>query len=248
MSDVLCVIPSRFGAQRFPRKPLAPLGGKPMVQWALEAARRVPEINEVLVATDDERIRAAVEAAGGRAVMTSPDLPSGTDRIAAALGERECDAVVNVQGDEPFMRPETVSAAIRALLEDETCDVSTACAPIRDRETFENPAAVKVVRGEGDTALYFSRAPIPSAARLGSAEIAEPGFLWGYKHLGLYVYRPEALRTFVTLPPSRLELREKLEQLRFLEAGFRIRCVDTPYDSIGIDTPEDLERAAAMLR
>jgi len=247
MLPIFCVIPARYGAQRFPGKPLADLCGKPMVQWVWEAACRVPGVDEVLVATEDDRIRRAVEGFGGKAVMTPVSCPSGTDRIAAAIGHRPCRAVINIQGDEPLMHPETVARSLQALLEDDQCAVGTACVPITDRARFDDPSVVKVVRGDNAVALYFSRSPLPSPARREAAETQAPGFVWGHKHLGIYVYRPEALRAFVGMPPSRLELAEKLEQLRFLEAGYRIRCVDTPHDSAGIDTPDDLARAAALL-
>lgn len=248
MLPVLCVIPARYGAQRFPGKPLADLLGKPLIQWVWEAARKIQGVDEVLVATDDDRIRRAVEGFGGAVAMTPASCPSGSDRIAAALAGRDCAAIVNVQGDEPLMHAGTVARALRALLDDPDCAVATACVPIRDRETFERPSVVKVVRGRDDVALYFSRSPIPSPVRLDSKEIAVPGFIWGYKHLGIYVYRPEALRAFVAMPRSPLETIESLEQLRFLEAGYRIRCVESPFDSAGVDTPDDLDRVADLIR
>ncbi len=248
MPPVYCVIPARYGAQRFPGKPLAYLLGKPLVQWVWEAALRIHGVDEVLVATDDVRIQRAVTEFGGRVVMTSPECPSGTDRVAAALEGRDFTAAINVQGDEPLMHPDTASRALQALLDDPECAVGTACVPILDREVFERPTVVKVVRGRDDVALYFSRSPIPSPARLAAETTSKPGFVWGYKHLGIYVYRPDPLRAFITMKPSRLETVESLEQLRFLEAGYRIRCVDTPHDATGVDTPEDLERAAEILQ
>jgi len=248
MPPVFCVIPARYGAQRFPGKPLADLLGKPVIQWVWEAARTIRGVDEVIVATDDDRIRRAVESFGGTVAMTPPSCPSGSDRIAMALQDRPCSAIVNVQGDEPLIHAETVAGALQALLDDPDCAVATACVPIRDRETFERPSVVKVVRGRDDVALYFSRSPIPSPSRLDPGETAGPGFVWGYKHLGIYVYRPEALRAFVAMSRSPLETVESLEQLRFLEAGYRIRCIETPHDSTGIDTPEDLDRVADLIR
>jgi 3-deoxy-manno-octulosonate cytidylyltransferase (CMP-KDO synthetase) len=244
---VVCVIPSRFPAQRFPGKPLALLLGKPMVQWVYEAAAGARGIDEVLVATDDDRIRAAVEGFGGSVIMTPPELPSGTDRIAFAMRGIDADIVVNVQGDEPGMSAATVQTALDALLATPDAHVGTACTPLHCVETFRQPHVVKVVRGDRDIALYFSREPIPSLARAEGADL-EPGALVGYKHLGLYVYRREALEAFPRMPPSKLELREKLEQLRFMEAGFRIVCPVTPFDSIGVDLPEDVAKAEELLR
>lgn len=240
---VVCVIPSRYAAQRFPGKPLALLAGKPMIRWVWESAMRTRGVDEVLIATDDERIRAAAQSFGARVVMTSPECPSGSDRIAAALAGREVRAVVNWQGDEPLMHPETVGDALAALMADPHAAVATACVPITDRAIFENPMVVKVVRGKDNACLYFSRSPIPSPARLDAAVTRADGFVWGHKHLGLYVYRPEALRAFLTLPRPQIEITESLEQLRFLAAGYRIVCVDTPYDSSGIDTPDDMHTA-----
>lgn len=245
---VVCVVPSRFGAERFPGKPLAPLLGKPMVQWTVEAALAARGVDEVLVATDDERIAEAARACGVEAVMTPPECPSGTDRIAAAMAGRRSDIVINVQGDEPAMRPETIAAALQALLDNPRADVSTACVPLHDRAEFEAPHIVKVVRASNDAALYFSRAPIPSLARVDPATAARAGWRCGYKHLGIYVYRRESLESFVRLEPSPLELRERLEQLRFMEAGATIVCPEVVHDSVGVDTPEDVPLAEALLR
>ena len=245
---IVCVIPSRYGAQRLPGKPLVKLLGKPMIQWVYEAASAVEEIDEVHIATDDDRIREAAEAFDASVIMTPPECPSGTDRIREALSGRKGDVVVNVQGDEPGMRPETIRTALMPLLEDRRADVSTACLPIYDRATFLSPHAVKVVRGGGDEALYFSRAPIPSLARVPDEETNAEGYLFGYKHLGLYVYRREALEAFVKFDQTDLELRERLEQLRFMEIGARILCPVTEHDSIGVDTESDIPKAEELLR
>jgi len=244
---VVCVIPSRYGAQRLPGKPLVKLLGKPMIQWVWEAVRGIEEIAEVLVATDDARIAEAVRGFGGEAVMTPVDCPSGTDRIQAALAGRRADIVLNVQGDEPGMRPESVRIALSGLTTARSADVGTACVPIRTVEEFNQPHAVKVVRA-GDRALYFSRAPIPSLARVDPQLLSQPGFIPGYKHLGLYAYTREALESFVRLPPSPLELREKLEQMRFLEMGATLMCPETLHDSIGVDVAEDVPAAEKLLR
>ncbi|MDX1972215.1 MAG: 3-deoxy-manno-octulosonate cytidylyltransferase [Candidatus Sumerlaeia bacterium] len=242
---IVCVIPARYGAQRFPGKPLVHLSGKPMIQWVYEAAQQVPLLDEVFVATDDERICAAVEGFGGKVIMTSPELPSGSDRIAAAMVGRKGDILVNVQGDEPGMHPETIRVAVQGILDNPRADVSTACIPITDEAVFNNPYCVKVVRSQSDVALYFSRSPMPSRARVDGP--TPPGTIIGYKHLGVYVYRREALEAYVKLPQTPLELVEKLEQLRFLEVGAQIVCKETPYDSIGVDAPANVPEAEALL-
>jgi len=245
---IVAVIPSRYGAQRLPGKPLIKLLGKPMIQWVYEAAKAVPEFDEVLVATDDDRIREAVEGFGGTAVMTPESCVSGTDRVREAVVGRTADIVVNVQGDEPGMHPDTIRTAVLPLLEKKWPDVSTACLPIHDREEFEAVHVVKVVRADNDRALYFSRSPIPSLGRVEESEYNADGYLFGYKHLGLYVYRREALESFVRFPPSPLELREKLEQLRFMEFGASIACPVTQHDSIGVDVEADIPKAEELLR
>lgn len=244
---VVCVIPARYGSERFPGKPLHPLRGKPMVQWVAENARHIEGVDEVIVATDDGRIRDVVERIGVEVAMTPPECPSGTDRIQSALRGREADIVINVQGDEPGMHPDAPAVALRALLADDSADVSTACTPIHDEAEFNAVHVVKVVRDAGDRALYFSRAPVPSLARVTAEERAADGYAIGHKHLGLYVYRRAALEAFVKEPPSALELRERLEQLRFYELGAKIVCPTTPHDSVGVDTPGDVEAAERLL-
>ncbi|MDK9697766.1 MAG: 3-deoxy-manno-octulosonate cytidylyltransferase [Siculibacillus sp.] len=237
----LVLIPARLAATRLPRKPLADILGAPMIVHVWRRAREA-DIGPVVVAADDPRIVEAVRAAGGEAVLTDPNHPSGSDRIHEALGrfdaDRRHDVVVNVQGDLPTIEPKAVRAAI-APLEEAAVDVATLTAEIVRDEEKVNPNVVKVVGSPiGPTrlrALYFTRATAP----------ANEGPL--YHHIGLYAYRRAALERFVTLPPSPLERREKLEQLRALEAGMRIdvEIVDTV--PLGVDTPEDLERARAIL-
>lgn len=243
----VCVIPARFPSQRFPGKPLHPLLGKPMIVWVIEAARRFDFVDEILVATDHEGIAAAAAAAGCEAVMTDPELPSGTDRIHAAMAGRRGDVIINLQGDEPLMPAGAVHAAFHSLIKS-GAEVATACVPIRVRESFEAPHIVKVVRGIGDRALYFSRSPIPSLARRTEEDVEKSDGIFGYKHLGLYIYRRDALTAFCSLSPSFLESVEKLEQLRMLENGMRIQCVTSLEDSIGVDLPEDAPRVEELLR
>ena len=235
----VCVIPARYGSTRFPGKPLADLCGKPLIQWVYERPQQAREVDEVYVATDDDRIAEAVRGFGGKVVMTSPECPSGSDRIAEALAHIRAGIVVNVQGDEPFIDPGTIDACIGVIRDDPGCMISTPAVPIRDEEEFLSPHKVKVVFDSRNVALYFSRSPIPSIVRRDKGSGTDE--ILGYKHLGLYVYRREALEQFCRMPPARLELQEKLEQLRFLENGFKIRIVVTESDSPGIDTPEDLE-------
>ncbi|GIX43678.1 MAG: 3-deoxy-manno-octulosonate cytidylyltransferase [Candidatus Hydrogenedentota bacterium] len=243
---VIGVIPSRYASVRLPAKPLVEIAGKPLVQWVWEAASRARSLNELLVATDDERIARVVEAFGGKAVMTPPECPSGTDRIACAVKDRAADVVVNIQGDEPLMAAENIDACVEALLADADAAVATPMVPLKSLDDFVVPHVVKVVYDARGYALYFSRAPIPDWSRLSASEREQAPR--PMKHLGLYVYRRAALEAFVTMPPSRYELVEKLEQLRFLEAGYRIRMVEVAHDSIGVDTPEDAAAVSRLLQ
>lgn len=245
---IVAVVPARFGSTRLPAKPLVKLLGRPMIQWVIKSARAVPLIDEVIVATDDERVLAAVTDAGATGVMTPVHCPTGTDRIQVALSGRPGDIVVNIQGDWPATPRSAIETAINALLGAPWGAVATCCNAITAREDFEASHIVKVVRGAEDRALYFSRAPIPSLARATPADIAAAGGVYGHKHFGLYVYRREALESFVTRPQSALEKRESLEQLRFLEAGHAIVCPQTPEDSVGVDVAEEIPRAEEALR
>lgn len=256
----LAVLPSRFQASRFPGKPLAPIAGKPMIQWVFEAAQRAVGVDLVVVATDDDRIAAAVRGFGGEAVMTDPALPSGTDRTAAALailleaGIEPFDCVLNIQGDEPAMHPDTVTALVALMRDQVDLPMGTAACPFVHADDLFNPNAVKVVVDDRQRALYFSRSPIPY---LRHSSIFESDFrswmapeqLAHFKrHLGLYAYRPQTLRAFTQLPPHPLEQLEMLEQLRALAAGIPIGVADTPFLSLGVDVPGDVAAAEALLR
>jgi 3-deoxy-manno-octulosonate cytidylyltransferase (CMP-KDO synthetase) len=245
MMKVIGVIPSRYASVRLPAKPLVRIGGKPLVQWVWEAALRAKSLDELFVATDDERIASVVESFGGKVAMTSPDCPSGTDRIAAAVADRPCDIVVNIQGDEPLMAAENIDACVRALVADTKAAVATPMVALRNEADICAPHVVKVVYDALGYALYFSRSPIPNTVRASEAERERAPIM---KHLGLYVYRRSALENFVRMPPSRYEQVEKLEQLRFLEAGYKIKMVEVPHDSIGVDTPEDVAAVEKLLR
>ena len=243
------IIPSRFGSSRFPGKPLAILAGKPLVAWVVEAVRRAKSLDDVFVATDDERIVEAVERCGGKAVMTPSELPSGTDRIACAarnfLGGdfKDDDILVNVQGDEPLIDPALVDALAERLKADGKWDMATAVTPIKSASDFAAKTVVKVVLDRDDGALYFSRAPIP-CDRDHEPDLASGLFV---RHLGIYAYRGAFLRRYVAEPPCAIEQTEKLEQLRALWMGAKIAVVRTEDEGVGVDTPEDAERVEKIL-
>jgi 3-deoxy-manno-octulosonate cytidylyltransferase (CMP-KDO synthetase) len=229
-----------MGAQRFPGKPLHPIAGVPLVVRVLRRALKSRRADSVLVATDDERIAAVVREAGGTAVMTSSSLPSGTDRVRAAVQGTDAAIVVNVQGDEPLMDPENIDRVIEYLLDHPEVPLATVARPIDDPALIADPNVVKVVRGDDGRALYFSRSPIPFRRN------AEPG-LPTWKHLGLYGYRRAALDTWTSLPPHPLERAESLEQLRALAAGLVMAVLPAVGDSIGVDTPADAEAVERIL-
>jgi len=238
---VAAVIPSRFGAERFPGKPLHPIAGLPMIVRVLRRAQQAAGVDLVLVATDDERIAAIVEAAGGRAAMTDPALPSGTDRVWAAVRDLPVDIVLNVQGDEPMMDARNIERVAAFLAARPEFPLATVALPLPPGSDAADPNVVKVVRGDDGRALYFSRSPIPFRRR------PEPG-LPTLKHLGLYGYRKEALRRWTEIPPHPLERAESLEQLRALAAGMAMAVLDAASDSIGVDTPEDARKVEEILR
>jgi 3-deoxy-manno-octulosonate cytidylyltransferase (CMP-KDO synthetase) len=253
--QIVAVIPARYDATRLPGKPLADIAGRPMIEHVYRRTASARGVDAVVVATDDERIAAAVKGFGGIAMMTRPTHRTGTDRIAEVAANLSCEIVLNVQGDEPLIEPEMVEAVIAPLVADPMLEMSTVCVAISDREDFANPNVVKVVRDVKGDALYFSRAPIPHFRGPGSgirdpknpssagARIPDPV----YKHIGMYGYRRTFLLTFATLPRTPLERAESLEQLRAVEHGYRIHTVETKHDSIGVDTPEDLERVRRRL-
>lgn len=235
MPETVIIIPARYGSTRFPGKPLADLWGKPVIQHVWERAGRTPRCGRVIIATDDERIAAAARGFGAEVAMTRGDHPSGTDRIAEVAAGLAADLIVNVQGDEPLVDPAAIEAAIAPLEGDPTIPMGTLYAPVESVGDLADPNIVKVVVDRAGFALYFSRLPIPFV-RDDCAEVRR------YRHLGLYVYRREFLLELAALPPTPLEQAEKLEQLRALEHGHRIRVVEIQEASPGIDTPEDLER------
>ena len=229
--SVVAIIPARYGSTRFPGKPLARIGAKPMIQHVYEST---------VVATDDPRIRDAVRAFGGEVVMTSKDHLSGTDRLAEVAGDLQAEWVVNVQGDLPFIQVETIRKSVDCLVRDPAIPMATARTPITSEGEFLNRNVVKVVTDQQGFACYFSRAPIPFHRE----PPAEP-VRWGHRHLGIYVYRRDFLIRIASMPAVELELTEGLEQLRALYYGFRIRVADVVETGVEVDTPDDLERAEA---
>ncbi len=244
----LAVIPARYASTRFPGKPLARLGGKPVIRRVWEQVTQV--FADAVVATDDQRIIEAVEAFGGRAVMTSPDHRSGTDRCREAVEKSggTPDIVVNVQGDEPFIAPSQLRAIARCF-DDPATDIATLVKPFTPADglaALENPNSPKVVLGTAGQALYFSRSVIPYLRGVPREEWLERHTF--YKHIGMYAFRRETLYAVTALPQSALERAESLEQLRWLENGYRIRTGISDVETIGIDTPEDLAKAEAFLK
>lgn len=237
------VVPARFHSTRFPGKPLADLDGRPLIEHVYRRASEAPGVDRVIVATDDDRIRAAVAAFGGVAVMTRADHHSGTDRLAEVAASLACDLVVNVQGDEPLVEPGMIAEALAPFAGDPDLPMATLRRRLDDLAEFLDPNVVKVVVDCSGDALYFSRAPVPHPRAAAGSAVPAPA----YKHVGLYAYRREFLLTLASLAPTPLERAESLEQLRALEHGFRIKTVETAYDSIGVDTPQDLDRVRRRL-
>ncbi len=237
---VVAVIPARYASTRFPGKPLFEFLGKPMVQWVHERVSAAPGLAEVIVATEDERIAEVVRGFGGRVEMTSPDHPTGTDRLAEVAGRVDAEIIVNVQGDEPTVHPNCIPQLIAPLLADESLPMST-LRVLMDPADWDDPNMVKVVVDRRDRALYFSRSPIPHH-RAGGV----PAPLW--KHIGLYAYRREFLLAFAQLAPTPLEQSETLEQLRALENGYAIGVATTEWNPLSVDVPEDVPGVLERLR
>jgi 3-deoxy-manno-octulosonate cytidylyltransferase (CMP-KDO synthetase) len=252
---VIAVIPARYASMRFPGKALAQIRGKAMIVRVLERVGKARGISRVLVATDDERIASVVRAAGGEAVMTRSDHTSGTERLAEVAESRIAPLYLNVQGDEPLVEPSALEALVEAALTpqggESAAGVVTLATPLRDVLDAPDPRVVKVVTDLAGNALYFSRAAIPytrDAAAPGQASGSEKARPTQWKHLGVYLYRRDVLLAFPKLPPGRLERLEQLEQLRLLEHGYRIRVVETPFDTVSVDVPGDVQRVEAILK
>jgi 3-deoxy-manno-octulosonate cytidylyltransferase (CMP-KDO synthetase) len=252
--SVVAIIPARYGSTRLPGKPLADIGGKPMIQHVYESTSRAPGLERVLVATDDRRIEQAVKSFGGEVIMTSRRHRSGTDRLAEAARKIRADWLVNVQGDLPFIQAETIARAVVPMRRNPAVPMGTVCTPIYDVKEWSNPNIVKVLTDHAGFALYFSRAPIPyvrqdavdPSGRKNTARARRR--LWGYRHLGLYVYKRDFLFKFARMRRTALEQIESLEQLRALENGYRIYVAQVDEQSVEVDTPEDLKKAARYLQ
>ena len=241
--NILAVIPARYASTRLPGKPLVPLAGKPMIERVWERVRRAASVSSVVVATDDDRIRRAVEAFGGQAAMTRADHRSGTERVAeVAAAHGDAQILVNVQGDEPLIEPAAIDAVVDAIVSDDQVSVATLAVPIANPADIMDPNIVKTVLDFDGNALYFSRAPIPWVRDRGG-----PVHARHLKHLGLYAFRRAAVLEFATFPQGELERVEQLEQLRWLENGYRIRVAETEYDSVSVDMPEDLARVEELI-
>ena len=237
---VVAVIPARYGSTRLPGKPLLDICGKPLIQRVWDVVARVHGLDEIIVATDDERIADVVRDFGGRAMMTSPDCQSGSDRVREVAQTVDAEVYVNVQGDEPLLEPSAIEKLLDVFAQDANVQVATLCSPISQEEA-QSPNQVKVVCDHTGNALYFSRASLPFVRE--TNETAEY-----FGHIGIYAYRREALYSFTSLPVSPLEQAEKLEQLRFLQAGIPIRVLEVSRMGVGVDTQKDLERVRTVIR
>jgi 3-deoxy-manno-octulosonate cytidylyltransferase (CMP-KDO synthetase) len=249
--SAIVIIPSRYHSTRFPGKPLTALQNKPMIQHVYERSKSAGLVKEVFVATDSQLIFDAVKNFGGKVVMTSESHTSGTDRIAEAADKikklgHETDIIVNVQGDEPMIRPEMIDEVV-GLMEDGRAGIGTLVKKISASEDINDPNVVKAVFNSEGFALYFSRAAVPYNRDLFSASALDIAEVYMFKHIGIYAYREDVLKRFSAMQPSRLEETEKLEQLRALENGIAIKVGETTYETIGVDTPMDLKRVEKCL-
>jgi 3-deoxy-manno-octulosonate cytidylyltransferase (CMP-KDO synthetase) len=241
-TGVVIVIPARYGSTRLPGKPLVPLAGKPMIERVYERAKLAKTAGRVIVATDDDRVLKVVEGFGGEARMTRTDHRTGTERIAEVAAHTEGAVFVNVQGDEPLLDPAAVDRAVNALAEEPAAAIATVAVPIRTPGDIMDPNVVKTVLDFEDNALYFSRAPIPwvrdSPSKIHARHL---------KHLGLYAFQRDALLEYPTLPQGELERIEQLEQLRWMENGWKIRVAEVEHDAVSVDVPEDVQKVEALL-
>jgi 3-deoxy-manno-octulosonate cytidylyltransferase (CMP-KDO synthetase) len=240
--SVVAVIPARYASTRLPGKPLVPLAGKPMVQHVYERTKLASAVNRVIVATDDQRIIDAVRAFGGEARMTRADHRTGTERIAEVAAHETGDVFVNVQGDEPLIDPAAIDTAVQALLEGEPAQIATVATAIRVTTDIMDPNIVKTVLDFDENALYFSRAPIPWVR-----DTQHKVHVKYWKHLGLYVFQRDALLEYPTLPQGELERIEQLEQLRWLENGWKIRVAEVEHDAVSVDVAEDVVRVEKLM-
>src|SRR5579872_1267370 len=240
---VVVVIPARYGSTRLPGKPLVSLAGQPMIRRVYDRAKSAESVHEVIVATDDDRIIEAVKAFGGQARMTRPDHRTGTERVAEVAAHQKGDVFVNVQGDEPLLDPAAVDTAIDALLEEPAAPIATVATLIKPPADIMDPNVVKTVLDFDNNGIYFSRAPIPWVR-----DTASKIQVRHWKHLGLYVFQRDALLEYPTLPQGELERIEQLEQLRWLENGWKIRVAEVEHDAVSVDVPEDVARVEKLLQ
>jgi 3-deoxy-manno-octulosonate cytidylyltransferase (CMP-KDO synthetase) len=240
--DVIGVIPARYSSTRFEGKVLADILGKPMMQHVWERAKQAIVLDDLIIACDDDSVAAVARGFGAKVAMTSKGHSCGTDRIIEVVNPLDVKIVINIQADEPLVHPTMIDTVARALLEDSEISMATIAKRIEDTEELNDPDIVKVVIDKNNFALYFSRGAIPFRAR--NSEVKSPLY---YKHIGLYGYTKDFLFTYKNLPVSNLEKVERLEQLRVLEGGFRIKVIETKYDTLGVDTPEDLEKVKLYL-
>jgi len=242
-SKVIVVIPARFASMRLPGKPLISLAGKPMIQRVYERAKLAKRADRVIVATDDDRVMKAVEVFGGEARMTRGEHRTGTERVAEVAAHEHGEVFVNVQGDEPLVDPNAIDVAVNSLLEEPQASISTVATPIKMPGDIMDPNVVKVVLDFDENAIYFSRAPIPWVRNTASKMVVRH-----LKHLGLYVFEREALLEYPTLPQGALERIEQLEQLRWMENGWKIRVAEVEHDAVSVDVPEDVARVEKLLQ
>jgi len=239
--ETVCVIPARYTSQRFEGKVIVPLFGKPLVQWVWEKAIAAQTIDEVIIATDDERVFKTCKDFGAKVQMTSPHHFSGTDRVCEVVSALECEIVINLQADEPLIQPQALDELVLELKKDKDLQVCTLIKKIETEEELEDPNIVKVVIDRYNFALYFSRAKIPYIRDKNISFVF-------YKHIGVYGFKRDFLFTFKNLPKGKLEKAEGLEQLRILEAGFKIKTIEINFESISVDTPQDLERVKEFIK
>jgi len=240
--DVIGIIPARYSSSRFEGKVLASILGKPMIQHVWERAKQALVLDDLIIACDEELVASAARKFGAKVAMTSKAHACGTDRISEVVNPLDVKVIINIQGDEPLVHPMMIDAVARALLDDSNITMATLMKKIEDHQEINDPNVVKVVVDKNNFALYFSRSPIPHLAE--SSEVKEPVY---YKHIGLYGYTKDFLFTYRNLAASSLEKIERLEQLRVLEEGLKIKVIETKYDTIGVDTPEDLEKVRMYL-
>ncbi|MBI4355715.1 MAG: 3-deoxy-manno-octulosonate cytidylyltransferase [Candidatus Omnitrophica bacterium] len=239
--SVLGVIPARYGSTRLPAKPLAMIGGQSLIRRVYEQAKQAKRLTRLVVATDDQRIVEAVQQFGGTAVMTRQDHASGTDRVAeVARSQADAQLVINIQGDEPLMRPEMIDRLVDAMEKEATVPMGTLMTLVKDPAALNNPNVVKVIVDRQGFALYFSRSAIPYQRKVEGQPVY-------YKHLGIYAFRRDFLLKFTQLPPTKLEQAESLEQLRALEHGYRIKVVETSFDTVSVDTADDVKQVEKLL-